>query len=573
VHRAELQLWSVAMVGLLLACGPTDPPPQQTATPPLVIPGTRAVQTEHFATGACCAGCHSNSETASAMRDGARRPVSPHDLWRASMMANAARDPLWRAQVAVEVAARPEQGAAIEATCMRCHSPMATAQAHLLGEAPPVMALLEGAGERAEIARDGVACALCHQVRDHQLGSRPSLGGGFTIGPDRDIYGPYGDVWSHPMLLHAGYVPRPGRQVKDAGLCGTCHGWIHTSAAGGQEVALESTWLEWRNSSWRVDGADSGPKATTCQGCHMPGEDPDGQPIRTAIARQKSGKDYPSLGKRSPFGRHDFVGGNTLLPAILRDHRDDLRPEVPAAAFDAIIAAARRQLQQDSADLDIVLAKRQDAALVVQVKVHNLAGHRLPSSYTGRRMWLRLRVRDAAGQIRWSSGETDERGRIVAGDGKPHPCENVGGPVFGHRALITHGDQVQVYEAVAASADQQRARTMLGQVGWLKDNRMLPEGWRSHGPYAALTQPVGVADDPDFGPGADIIRWRIEMGAALDLAATVEVSLLYQPLGARHLAELATADLPEVRQLKRLLADASLLPEVMVTRSRSLALR
>ena len=83
-------------------------------------------------------------------------------------------------------------------------------------------------------------------------------------------------------------------------------------------------------------------------------QDRDGAPIATVIARQKSGLSYPSLKARQPFARHDFVGGNTLIPAVLRDHRDDLRPDVPAAEFDAIIERAQQQFRNKTAILKLV---------------------------------------------------------------------------------------------------------------------------------------------------------------------------------------------------------------------------
>ena len=286
----------------------------------------------------------------------------------------------------------------------------------------------------------------------------------------------------------------------------------------------------------------------------MPRDDVDGQPIHTAIARNKKGHDFPSLSARSPFGRHDFVGGNTLVPALLRDHRQDLRPDVPKAAFDAIVGAARRQLQELTAKLEILTAEHGPEGLHIKVRVQNLAGHRLPSSFPGRRMWLRLRLRDAAGQLLWASGEHDEKGRILAANGVVLAAERVGGPVLPHRRVIHDENQVQVYESVPADGQGRRSRTMLGTVGHLKDNRLMPQGWRADGPDAALIAPAGLGGDGDFGAGGDQLSWRL---ADIHLSVTVEVSLLYQPLGARHLAELLAVDEPEVRQLKKLLDTAS----------------
>ena len=72
-----------------------------------------------------CARCHSNAPNAEAMRDADGVGIAPFDLWQSTMMANAARDPLWRAVVSAEVAAAPGRREEIERTCLGCHSPMA----------------------------------------------------------------------------------------------------------------------------------------------------------------------------------------------------------------------------------------------------------------------------------------------------------------------------------------------------------------------------------------------------------------------------------------------------------------
>jgi len=43
--------------------------------------------------------------------------VSPITLWRSTLMANAARDPLWRAKVSAEVEENPELESIIESKC------------------------------------------------------------------------------------------------------------------------------------------------------------------------------------------------------------------------------------------------------------------------------------------------------------------------------------------------------------------------------------------------------------------------------------------------------------------------
>jgi hypothetical protein len=53
--------------------------------------------------------------------------------WQATMMANSARDPLWRAKVASEVKRNPALQQEIETICGRCHVPMANVEAEFAG--------------------------------------------------------------------------------------------------------------------------------------------------------------------------------------------------------------------------------------------------------------------------------------------------------------------------------------------------------------------------------------------------------------------------------------------------------
>ena len=114
-----------------------------------------------FSTADQCIACHSN------LRDESGADVSIGHAWRATMMANAVRDPYWQAAVRREVMDNPELEAAIEDTCATCHMPMARTSARAQGRLGQVFAHLRGrdgdpAAESA-YARDGVSCTVCHQ--------------------------------------------------------------------------------------------------------------------------------------------------------------------------------------------------------------------------------------------------------------------------------------------------------------------------------------------------------------------------------------------------------------------------
>lgn len=104
---------------------------------------------------------------------------------------------------------------------------------------------------------------------------------------------------------------------------------------------------------------------------------------------------------------HEFVGGNTWIPAILKGEYPGLGAAL-AAAFDRTTAWANEILSQRTAQVDARATMAVDGGVDIAVTVTNLAGHKLPTGYgEGRRMWLSVEVRDATDTVLWSNGDWD----------------------------------------------------------------------------------------------------------------------------------------------------------------------
>jgi hypothetical protein len=536
---------------------------------PAPLPVPSASRSEHFATSEVCALCHSNSPNAQGLRDAQGREVAPFNLWRASMMANAARDPLWRAVVSVELAATPSRRADIEATCLRCHSPLASGQAELNGADRPAIELLDQAGPEGQLALDGVSCTACHQIQPGNLGAPESYSGGFEFGTERQIFGPHHDPITMPMQRHTGFTPTQADHVRTSAMCATCH-TLYTDALDadghetGHRLPEQTPYLEWRNSNFNDEDDGQG---ASCQTCHMPTHDEDGERILTRIARAPHGGDF-RISERAPFGRHVFLGANTLVLGMFRDHADELHPLAPPEAFQASIDRIREQLHTRTARVSIDELARDADGLSFTLRVQNMTGHKLPTAHPTRRLWVRVRVLDAAGQVVFASGEHDARGRILGPDGAPHPAELPGGPTYPHRETVDASGQVQVYEAVMADAEGQPTYLLIRGGRFLKDSRLLPRGWRADHPDAADILPQGVGQDPDYAgaepsDAADRTRYVVDTGDATG-PFRVEASLLYQTLGARYAAEVLAYDTPEVRRFRRYYEAADPGPETVV---------
>jgi len=517
-------------------------------------------------TSAVCATCHTVDPGATAMRDSAGRDVSPIALWQSSMKANSARDPFFRATLSAERARLPEHASAIEGTCLTCHAPLATLDARTDGALARVDDLATTT-KRGLLGADGVSCTACHGIASERLSEAQTWSGQQLYNDDLAIYGPHKTPFTNPMVHHTGLTPTHGAHVMDSGLCGSCHTLITHSLDlepdDAPDFPEQTPYLEWRNSAFAVQG----PELVTCQGCHMPTLDADGQLISTRIARRPPGGDFPQVSPRSPYGRHLFVGGNTLIPEILKRFRDELLPSAPDAAFDATIMLARAQLENTTATLTVNGLAVTGGKLVGEVHVDNLAGHKFPSGYPSRRVWLRVQVEDAAGVSLVEVGGWDAQGRILGADGAPLPSEAAGGPVLGHRDEVNGADAVQVWETVIGDATGKPNIGLMSAVSYLKDNRLLPRGWSPDGFEAARTRPVGVEGDDDFTAGGDTVRLDL---AVPEGARRVTVQLVYQVLSARWAAELLANDTPEVRAFGRMLEAVPPLPVIIGTVTRQL---
>ncbi|MCB9651593.1 MAG: hypothetical protein H6730_34105 [Deltaproteobacteria bacterium] len=533
------------------------PRPDAGALAPL--PATSPTTQGRFTTSDTCAVCHSNHPNATAMRDSQARPIAPYDLWASSMMANAARDPFFRAVLSAEMSDTPVAHDALEDKCLTCHAPMAHVGAEDGSVHFSLTDLYTGTA-LGHLGLDGVSCAACHQISSTGLGTEDSFSGHFVVNATRTIYGPHSNLFSTPMVMRSGYTPQPAAHMTESAICATCHTlYTHAVDENGQEqgedLPEQTPYLEWRNSAFNTEGGGQG---QTCQDCHMPVVDQDGVAVSTRIARAPNGADFNPIGPRAPYGRHLMVGGNTLVPAILRDNAADLSPTASPAAFDATIAGARAQLEQHTAQVNLQPGAVVGGMREVAVQVVNLTGHKLPTGYPSRRVWLQAVARDAAGQVVFASGTWDVRGRILDAAGAPLPSEAAGGPVVPHADRVAGATQPAIWQSVMAESNGSITFTLLRGGHYVKDNRLLPQGWRADHADAAATAAVGVTGDANFAPGQD------QVTLVLPTTATqLEVQLLYQVISPRWVAELATHNTPEVDAFLRYWAAADVRPVVL----------
>lgn len=501
-------------------------------------PGRRrgAVQgDEFFRVAKDCALCHSSSPRANAMRSATGDDVSPHGLWNATMMGNAFKDPYFHAQMQKESLS---QGQAVQAICLRCHTPMAHHTRKLKGESAPLLADVAA----DPLAQDGVSCTMCHQITAEGLGEERTFSGRPIVGKERKIFGPFEEPATGPMQMHVNYTPTHAPHIQSSALCATCH--TLTTAHQGKSFPEQSPYLEWRNSAFN-DEAGKSEATRSCQECHMAETGP------TRIARNPMGVDF-LIPVREGYRSHAFVGGNAFMLDILRDHREELGVTASAEALTRMAAAARRQLGEETLRLSIHDAEVEDGQLTFDLVAENLAGHKFPTGYPSRRAWLHVQVRRGR-DVLFETGASDDKGRLVGVDDEL---------ALPHVTRVEKPSDVVVYEMVANDPDGKPTTFLTKMVEKRKDNRLLPRGWKRSGPHIAETEPVGIGNDVDFVDGRDKVHFNIKVdGPATGLR--IVAWMRYQPVPPAWVDALRGVDAKQCRDFVRMYDAAPKTPDTV----------
>lgn len=508
----------------------TDAPAEPVETQAEVSRGLPVSQGELFSTSGNCAMCHTG------MTNDAGEDVSMGNLWRSSMMANAARDPYWRASVQHEVSINPELRDVIMDKCMTCHMPMGLKTTHAGGG---MGAMFGGGGmddpenSLHQFAIDGVSCTVCHQILEDGLGTEATFSGSFEIDTEtemgqRIIYGPYDveDSLNELMRSASGFNSQKAEHIAQASLCGSCH-TLYTNYVDSENGEVSSTtfpeqmqFIEWSHSSY--------PGERVCQDCHMP-------VIEGSVKISTAGGD-----PREGVSQHEFVGGNAYMISLLKEFGDELGVTATSDQFDSTIALAQEQVQENAARISVENVETQDGVVRFDVLVEALTGHKFPTGFPSRRAWLNVIVTDANGDIVFESGSWQNDGLIKESeyDASPSGYEP-------HYDLITSADQVQVYQPILKNSQGEVTTVLLHAAGYLKDNRLLPAGFDKNTAAEDISVQGEAAADDDFVGGSDRVTYEITIDEAV-YPLQVEATLLYQSISYRWAMNLIAGDGPMI---------------------------
>ncbi len=485
----------------------------------------------HFQTSDRCIACHNGMQTSSG------DDLSIGIDWRASMMANSARDPYWQASVRREITDHPTAKAAIEDGCADCHMPMARTEARLRGEPGAVFAHLpvNPANPEDLEAHDGVSCSLCHQISPEKLGNPESFSGGFVIAQGdaagvHSEFGPFEIDRGRTRIMQSstgGFRPTQGQHIRQSELCASCHTLITTAyGADGKAIGTfpeQVPYQEWLHSDYR--------DRQTCQSCHMPQVNEDAPIVRV-------------LGVNRPgVARHEFVAGNFFMQRMLARYHDDL--QVSALPLELNVAADRtvKFLQTQAAHVSIGAVEMRSGRLETTVTVENLGGHKLPTAYPSRRAWLHFIVRDRNGAVVFESGALNPDGSIRGNDNDADPLR-----FEPHYREIRTADQVQIYESILRDSTGAVTTGLISTVGYLKDNRLLPHGFDKGTADVDVAVHGDAAQDPAFDAHGHRLRYSVDVVSGA-WPFQVEAELWYQPIGFRWASNLKRYNTSEPRRL------------------------
>jgi hypothetical protein len=501
-----------------------------------------------------CFSCHREFNSESSASD-----FMPHNTWGGSMMAHAARDPLFWAALDVANADVPGVGD----YCLRCHTPTGWLEGRVAKT--PGGGRIEGEdgcaltgnhtsfeGKGNDYA--GLTCHFCHRMTE--TGPEGEVGphgnGNFWIDDALNCETPEG-VYGGPCR-HGPYDYAPGddrvaphgwvySSFLDKGpVCGTCHDVsTPTTSAGplktlilpdgsdsGIPMPIERTFTEWQQSDYADvifrnrmgDDFAFAPqlgRGASCQDCHMANSE---DPTARACGMHEDGA------RAGDLPVHEFVGANTWVPAIIRGEYGPALSAIDNRVDDLTrtIARARHMLTERSARIETAVSPpvAGSGALQVAVKVTNLAGHKLPTGYAeGRRMWLHVEAYAGTQTVPfWQSGAWDPSTGELEIDSQTRVYETKQG---------IWNAQTQTCDTADSQGRAQFHFVLNNCIA--KDNRIPPLGFT--GGDSLETRPVGLTY-PETTPGSgrlvnfDVANYTVPVPAGVEGEVTIKATLRFQ---------------------------------------------
>lgn len=495
-----------------------------------------------FAGSGECVQCHGYDTALIASVDPFGNDINLVDDWRATMMANSAKDPFWRAKVSHEVLLHPQFQGLIETKCTSCHAPLGHFAAFHQGA--DSYSIAEMAAD--SIALDGVSCLACHQQSELNLGDTHS--GELHFDTNKVAFGPFTSPLSSPMLNASQYEPVYSPHIQDAGICAGCHTLITETVdldgnlTGGTFVE-QATYHEWLNSDYERD-------EISCQSCHMP-------TLSKGLFYIAAGFETPP---RDRFALHELAGANVNMLKLMKDHRSELGISATEQDFDNVIEATENMLRFRTLEVELTDLERTADTAFLALELTNLAGHKFPSGYPARRAFIHFVATTVEGDTLFESGALNQNYELAGHNATYEP----------HYTTIRSEDQVQIYEQVLGDVNNQKTTVLVRAASALKDNRIPPKGFSQTHEVYDTTRISGLAlQDTDFnqglqgeGSGSDVVYFHIPTQGYFD-ALSITATVYYQSMPPEWMVEMFSESTPEIDRFVEMYNGAQRSPSIV----------
>jgi hypothetical protein len=494
-----------------------------------------------FAGSGKCVGCHGYDPEGLTSTDEEGNDVNVSDAWAATMMANAAKDPFWRAKVSHEVAVNPDHQEDLESTCTKCHAPLGNFNAIHNGASHYSIAEMEV----DSLALDGVSCSACHQLDTAFIGQ--NFSGQLVYDTTKTIFGPYQNPFTSPMQGLVGFDVAHDPKISTSLACASCHTLITQSANidgdyTGTEFVEQATYHEWTNSIYDQDETRQ-----ECQACHVPR-------IEDEVALAL---DYSFIGGRSPFGKHEFSGANIFMLKLMQNNIEELGINASSANYDSAITRTERLLRDCTLVLHLEELNRSLDSVYYSLDIKNKVGHKFPSGYPSRRASVQFIVKNEMGDTLFFNGEFDEEFEVI---GHSTPYES-------HHTTIRNEEDVQIYEMVFADSEGNKSTILERGYSILKDNRIVPAGFtNNHFAYDTVAIYGNALSDSDFnysdgneGSGSDRVYFSIGLNGYTGPLNT-RARVYYQTAPPAWMTEMFEYETEEILSFKEMFENADRSP-------------
>jgi hypothetical protein len=220
-------------------------------------------------------------------------------------------------------------------------------------------------------------------------------------------------------------------------------------------------------------------------------------------------------------------------------------------------------LREETAEISIASQRVADRHLSFDVKVVNKTGHKLPTAYPARRVWLHVTVRDSNGKVAFESGAVRPDGSIAGNDNDADRLK-----FEPHYSRITSPGQVQIYESIMGDFAGRTTTGLLYGTHYLKDNRILPAGFDKATAEPRIAVVGSARQDARFVGGSDTVTYDIDLPQG-DGKYVVSAELLYEPISFRWAHNLEGYDAPEPKRFLGYYAQHSGLASTLLATART----